>query len=63
MDYKRFSKHGLTVEVDEETAAISEIYNFLGGSTFPEPGLCGLCVLSDESGYYCGENFTVSAFN
>ena len=63
MDYRRFSKHGITVEVDENTAAISEIYNFLGGSTFPEPGINGLCVLSDESGYYCGENLTVSSFN
>lgn len=62
MDYKKFSRHGLSVEVDEEIAAVSEIFNFLGGSTFPSEGINGLFRLCDESGYYNGDRIPPVSF-
>lgn len=62
MDYKRFSENGIAVEIDGDVAAIAEAFGFLGGSTFPEAGLNGLCVLSDESGFYYGENLKATRF-
>ena len=62
MEYKRYKKHGLSIEIDDGNATISEIYSFLGGTTFPTEGINGLCRLRDESGYYDGANLEITDF-
>ena len=62
MEYKKYKKHGLTVETDDGLVAISEIFNFLGGSTFPTEGINGICHLRDDSGYYNGDKLEISSF-
>lgn len=62
MEYKKYKNNGITIEIDDGIPAVSEIFNFLGGTTFPTEGMNGLCRLRDDSGFYNGAKLNVSDF-
>ena len=62
MEYRKYKNNGITIEIDDGIPAVSEIFNFLGGTTFPTEGMNGLCRLRDDSGFYNGAKLKVADF-